>query len=149
MNIYHDLCLEIEAYEYRCEQLEKETTHIFNLMNRGPKTKLVASYSGMPNGNSDDTTLDKLYDRIQEVERRLNAERDILTDKKQAKQKIEGTMSEFNTLEGKVAYKRDIEGKSIGHISDELGFSYSYISKVSSRIGKSAKSVKELLVKSC
>lgn len=147
MNIYHDLCLEIEAYEYRCEQLEKETTQIFNLMNRGPKNKLTASYSGMPSGNSDDTTLDKLYIQMLRVEEQLNTMRGILTDKKQAKKDIENSMSGFLTLEYKVAYKRDIEGKSIGHISDELGFSYSYISKVSSRIGKSAKSVKELVVK--
>jgi hypothetical protein len=133
MNIYHDLCLEIEAYELRCEQLEKETTQIFNLMNRGPKTKLVASYSGMPNGNSNDTTLDKLYQQMLRVEEQLNTMRDVLSDKKQVKRDLEKTMSEFSTLEYKLQYKRDIEHKPLVTISLELNYTLDYIKKVSAR----------------
>jgi flagellar motility protein MotE (MotC chaperone) len=136
MNIYHDLCLEIEAYELRCEQLEKETAQIFNLMNRGPKTKLVASYSGMPNGNSNDTTLDKLYQQMLRVEEQLNTMRDVLSDKKIAKRQIEGKMSQFETLEGKVAYMRDVEGIDLLTISIKLNYTYDWIRKVSARTSR-------------
>lgn len=136
MNIYHDLCLEIEAYEYRCEQLEREITQIFNLMNRGPKTKLVATWSDMPTAGSDETPFDRLYERFITVEQRLNAERDILTDKKMVLRDIEDKMSQFETLDYKVAYMRDIEGKDLLSISVKLNYSYDWIRKVSARTSR-------------
>lgn len=143
MNIYHDLCLEIEAYELRCEQLEKEGTQIFNLMNRGPKTKLVATWSDMPNGGSDDTPMDKLYVRWLEVERLLNVERDILTDKKGARRQLEDKMSEFQTLDYKVAYMRDIEHLDLITISNKLNYSYDHIKRISAKTSRMRE--KELL----
>jgi hypothetical protein len=136
MNIYHDLCLEIEAYEEICEQLQSETVRLFNLMNKGPQNNLTASYEGMPFGGKDESPLYKLYNQMRRAELKLNTARDILMDKKQAKTNIEKKMDQFSTLEYKVAYKRDIERKPLDVIALELNYSYDWIKKISSRVKK-------------
>lgn len=136
MKSYHDLCKEIEVIEIHCDQLEREVTRIFKLMYTPPKGYSTSNMDGMPRTGRDDTTFDRLYLQMIHAESELNAMREILTDKRLAKRRIEERINEFEGLEYKVAYKRDIEGKSLEMIAHELGYSYDHIARISSGIGK-------------
>lgn len=132
---YKDLCNEIEILTIRRDELENE----LNIIKRriyasGPRTKLVASYSGMPVGGTIERPLEDTWNLYNAVAEALEDVKDILSLKIEAKKKMEQRMSKFDTLEYKVAYMRDIERKSIANIATQLGYSYDWIAKISSRL---------------
>lgn len=134
---YKDLCKEIDILTIRRDELRQELT-ILNrrIMSAGPRTKLVASYTGMPGGGSSDEQWE-VYGAAQvyrAVKESLDDVNEILTLKLDAKRRIESTMEQFECLEYKVAYKRDIERMPIAKIASELGYSYDWIAKISSRV---------------
>jgi len=50
-------------------------------------------------------------------------------------QKIDETLQQLEGLHYKVAYMREVEKKSLQEIADELNYEYSYIRKISMKIG--------------
>lgn len=132
---YHDLCNEIEILDIRVKELEGELRIIHRrLFSTGPRTKLVASYSGMPSGNSDDTPLNQIWPMFQTIQAAIEDVADILSLKREAKRRMEERMSKFDTLEYRVAYMRDVERKTIAAIATELQYSYDWIARISSRL---------------
>jgi len=57
----------------------------------------------------------------------------ILDEKEKTRKAIEARMSEFEGLEAKVAYMRDVQGMTLIEIAAHLGYSYDWIRKLSSR----------------
>lgn len=132
---YHDLCNEIDILEIRKYELEGELRIIQRRMfANGPRTNLVASYSGMPGGNSDDTPLNLIWPMVQTVQSLMDDVIDILSLKREAKRRMEERMSKFDTLEYRVAYMRDVERKTIAAIATELQYSYDWIARISSKL---------------
>lgn len=140
---YNDLCNEIEILEIRRHELEGELRIIQRrLFANGPRTKLVASYSGMPGGNSDDTPLNLIWPMVQSVQALMDDVIDILSLKREAKRRMEEKMSKFDTLEYRVAYMRDVERKTIAAIATELQYSYDWIARISSRLKRMKQTAK-------
>lgn len=132
---YNDLCNEIEILDIRKNELELELKIIQRrIFAGGPRTKLVASYSGMPSGNSDDTPLNQLWPMAQTIQATIDDVIDILSLKREAKKRMEDRMSKFDTLEYRVAYMRDVERKTIAAIATELQYSYDWIARISSKL---------------
>ncbi|MBB6731899.1 hypothetical protein [Cohnella zeiphila] len=132
---YKDLCNEIEILMIRKDELDKELGIIKRrIYASGPRTKLVASYSGMPGGGSNERPIEETWSLYNAVEEALEDVNDILDLKLDAKKSMEKCMSQFDTLEYRVAYMRDVERKRIAKIADELGYSYDWIAKISSRL---------------
>lgn len=132
---YNDLCNEIEILEIRKSELDLELKIIQRrLLAGGPRTKLVASYSGMPSGNSDDTPLNELWHMVQTIQSKIDDVADILILKREAKKRMEERMSKFDTLEYRVAYMRDVERKTLAAIAAELQYSYDWIARISSKL---------------
>lgn len=73
------------------------------------------------------------YDNVVEKIREIAAEKERRTA---IRDQIDRLLRQFQGIEMQVAYKRDIERKPLQVIADELGYSYSHISKISSRIRK-------------
>lgn len=134
---YKDLCKEIDILTIRKEELTQELAVLNRrIMSAGPRTKLVASYTGMPGGGSSDKQWEvygaaQVYKAVRES---LDDVSEILTVKLHAKKRIESTMEQFECLEYKVAYMRDIERMPIAKIASKLGYSYDWIAKISSKV---------------
>lgn len=130
---YNDLCKELEVLEIRRDELQDELKIIHRRIMAGPRTKLVASYSGMPGGSGADTPLPQMWATVNSINEALEVVIDIIDLKKEAKRRMEERMSKFDTLEYRVAYLRDVERKSLAAISIELNYSYDWICKISGK----------------
>ena len=115
--IYHDLCREIEILEIRIRDLEAEYRFWYKKGCHGHLAPLNIS-------------LDRMKDICDQVEMYSH----ILEEKKKARDRIVEHMKMFEGLENKIAYMREIEGKSLLEISMELGYSYSWIRKLGAKI---------------
>jgi hypothetical protein len=118
LELYHDLCKEIDCLFLRIGQLETERDYYWNMGTHPIKAMMPL-----------DRSLDEMY-RVDDVLIPLNQ---IMNDKEQTKREIEKKMSEFNGIEYKVAYRR-LQGYSLIEIADELGYSYVWIKKVNAKI---------------
>jgi hypothetical protein len=132
---YKDLCNEIEILSIRKDELSAEL-RILNrrITNAGPRTKLVASYSGMPGGGNDERPIEETWSVYHAVTEALEDVSDILSLKLEAKRLMESKMEKFDQLEYQVAYRRDVKRQSIAAIATDLGYSYDWIAKISSRL---------------
>lgn len=132
---YRDLITEIEICEIRQSELQGELRVLNRRIYGGkPRSKLVASYLGMPGGGGNQRPTEETWEVYQAVTEALEDIADILSLKKEAKQRMEAKMSQFDTLEYRVAYLRDIERLPIAAIAMRLGYSYDWIAKISSKI---------------
>lgn len=130
---YYEVCSEIELLEERLDGLYDEMRLLNRQMNGSPATKLVASYSGMPSAQFV-ARFDIQFQRAIEISEKIDEVKDILELKKELKRRMETKLREYEGLEYKVAYKRDIERKPLNVIAIELNYSYDWIRKVSCRV---------------
>jgi DNA-directed RNA polymerase specialized sigma24 family protein len=124
---YNDLCKEIEILELRASDLEFQMRIAKSICFRGFVTD---QYSRIP--------LDKALGQYDDVKDELLSVVAMLEHKQQTKQEMERRMNAFDGLEYKVAYMRDIQGKFLDQIADELGYSLDWIKKVSRRTSMKA-----------
>lgn len=78
--------------------------------------------------------LDKALAMYDDIVARI---RDVSAEKERreaTKRQIDRLLRQFEGLEMKVAYMRDIERKPLLQIADEIGYSLDWIKKISSRI---------------
>lgn len=127
---YNDLCNEIEILGIRAYEIKKEMEYIKRHMDTPPRTKLVASYSGMPSG-SGSFSFERLCGQYFALQETLDDVNDILSLKREAQRRMEDKMNNFEDLSHKVMVMRDIQRMPLHNIADELGYSESYIRKIS------------------
>ena len=123
---YHDLCKEIEVLDLRADDLEKEARVCLRTVWTGEPPSDHSNYVHMP--------LDKALRNYEEVMERLCRVQEILRNKRIVKAQIESRLNEFEGLEHKVAKMRDIDGLQLDEIADKLGYSYTWIRKISFRV---------------
>ena len=125
VKLYYDITKEIEICELRLTDLEAELKRARKLCFDGrlPSDPLPVH-----------VPLDKALQQYDDVAAKFREVSDWLNQKKLIRQRIESNIRDFQGVEYQVAYMRDIEGKPLSKIADELGYSYNWIMKVSSRI---------------
>ena len=131
---YTDLCREIDILDIRITSLEKEREQMRRMMfANAPKgvsaidystERVQSSFSPLP--------LNEIVERINQIDKALSPLYEIKRIKEQAKMDMEQTISAMEGLDYKVAYLR-MQGLTLIEIADELGYSYNWIKKVSSR----------------
>jgi|SRR5690606_5089312 len=121
MSVYHDLCKEIDILETRIRDLEAEYKILYR----------ECFKSTIP--------LDRLLERMRKICDQVEIYVTILEAKEKARAEIEKHLSEFERLDGKVAYLRDVEGMTLPEIAAHLGYSYSWIKKISMRTRRNRK----------
>jgi len=131
---YRDLCKEIELWEIRLWDLEGERRLLMKQMMNPPQVKLCANYSGMPGAGARIIDLPKAWTQMQDIEQRIGECKDVLSLKRETKRRMEKVLSEFESLEYRVAYMRDVEQKPLYKIAEEMGYSYDWIRRISSRL---------------
>ncbi|MFD2117259.1 hypothetical protein ACFSTH_13130 [Paenibacillus yanchengensis] len=127
VTLYYDITKEIEIYELRLLDLEIELKAAVKLMHKGKLPS--ATHPVFVSLDKAAAQYDIVVEKIQEVSKRLD-------EKKQIRDRIEENIKDFKGVEHQVAYMRDILLMPLGAIADELGYSYSFISKISSRLKK-------------
>lgn len=123
---YFDLCKEIEILDLRADDLEKEARVCLRTVWTGEPPSDRSTYVHVP--------LDTALRRYEDVLTQLCEVQEVLRNKRQAKEQIEKRMSEFEGLEYKVAFMRDIQRKPLNEIAEELGYSLSWIMKMSMKV---------------
>ncbi|PTM58362.1 hypothetical protein [Desmospora activa] len=118
--LYQDVCREIDVLEIRIRDLEMEYKFWYKACHRG----------GFPL----DTCLGRMKDICDKVEHYSL----ILEQKEKARKEMEQRIAGFEGLEHRVAYMRDIAGKTLPEIAVELGYSYDWIKKLSARSKRKA-----------
>lgn len=129
---YNDLCKEIEILELRASDLEFQMNTARKICFRG---YITDQYSRIP--------LDRALTSYDDVKEELLSVVAILEHKLQTKRQIEQKMSEFDGLEYQVAFRRDVLRQPLDKIADDLGYSYNWILKISSRTSNRAKGRKK------
>lgn len=134
---YKDIKEGIEIHKIIIDSMENEIEVIKKMMYSGAPTDIAAiQYSGMPSGNFSPIPLDRLEERLNRLENRLNVEKATLDELVKKKNKIDDCINKFQGLKYKVAYRRFIQGKQLKIIADELGYSIDRIKQISAEIGK-------------
>lgn len=117
--LYHDLCAEIDILEVRIKDLEAEYKFWYQ-----------SSFSSKRNRAF---PLDICLNRMKEICDQVEAYSILLEEKEKARKEMEQRMAEIESIEGKVAYMRDVQGMTLAEIAAHLNFSYSWIKKLSMR----------------
>lgn len=126
---YVDLLKEINILEMRLRDLNTDLNSAERAYQKN-LVKLTASYSGMPSGSG---TNIQAMDYAEILQEEIIAIERTLERKHETKREMEKEMGGMHSLERRVAYMRDVERKSLAAISIELGYSYDWIKKVSSK----------------
>lgn len=135
---YNDLCNEIEILNIRAYEIKTEMDFVKRHMHTPPRAKLVASYSGMPNA-SGTLSFERLCGQYFALQTTLDDVNDILSLKREAQKRMELRMADFKGLEYQVVVMRDVQRKPLTEIADELGYSYNWIRKISSKVARTYK----------
>jgi len=126
---YNDLVGEIELLEWLHDdlirQLQRNERDVWGHVVYLPKA--LAQY-------------DNIIERMASIERELDTKRAL-------KRKIDDRLGSLDGIEYSVFYKQRIEGKPLQQVADELNCSYSYVTKVSSKLNNERR-VKDAVAKS-
>ena len=117
ISTYQDLLIEIELYENRLEDLEREDYAL-----RRIEYKRI--------------DLDVYVNRKHKVNNEAAIIQVILDDKRETQKAILEKIKQLEGLEYQIVYKRFIEGKSLNGIAAELKYSDSWVRKKSAEIIK-------------
>lgn len=117
MGPYRDLCVEIDIIQVRIRNLESEY-----------KYWLQASFQSSINKAF---PLDICLNRMEKICNQVEEYTCLLEEKEKTRKEIEKRMSEFEGIEQKVTYFRDVQGMTLPEIAAHLNFSYSWIKKLS------------------
>ncbi|WP_332238895.1 hypothetical protein [Sporolactobacillus sp. KGMB 08714] len=115
LKMYNELCEEIDILYLRIQQLEIERKYYWKM------------------GARSIIHFDQAMEKVCEVDDVLRPLYAILEDKEYVKKRLEQKISTLDGIDYKVAIMK-IQGKSLIEIADELGYSYSWIKRVSSKI---------------
>lgn len=135
---YNDLCKEIEILEIRADEIKGQMSRVKGHMQRTyqPASKLVANYSGMPGSGFAMMPFEQICSNLLMLEQELDDINDVLTLKREARRRMESKMDDIVNLTDRVMIMRDVQRKPLKVIADELGYSYDWIKRLSSRAGR-------------
>ena len=132
---YWELCEDIEIWTCRYESYKAQYKAIKKMARlEGPKDINGIDYSQRVVSNSGHQ-MDILegLDKLRKLESHLYLHSEAIESMREQKEKMEKQLKDLVGLEYRVIYMRDIEGKSLKKISEELNYNYDYVREVSSR----------------
>jgi DNA-directed RNA polymerase specialized sigma24 family protein len=90
----------------------------------------------MPGGNFSPLSLDRLNERLGKLEEKLELVKYAMDKLERQKNEIDDKLQNLEGIRYKVAYMRDIEGKKLSDIAEELGYGIDRIKQISAEISK-------------
>ncbi|MDO3680418.1 hypothetical protein [Paenibacillus ehimensis] len=125
VNIYYDLCKEIEILELRLQDLEADIKY---------SNRQVFNGSLPSTPSPVHIPFDKALISYDETNAKIEETFEWLRQKLETRKQIQGILRQLSGVEAKVAYMRDVEEKDLKSIAEELGYSVIWIKKLSQRI---------------
>ena len=129
---FKDLCIEIEIVEASVRQYERNKEALQQQANMGGPSKVKGiDYSQPAVVESSPLDYATYLQQLQKIESHLVLHRDRLKRLNREKKTRERKLESMEGLHYRVAYLREIKGKTLKEISEELDYSYDYIRQVS------------------
>lgn len=131
---YKDLCEEIEIWKERLKTYEIQLKAIVKLAKLdGPSDITAIDYSKPYVDGTRQIGFEEALEMLHKIESHIYLHKEAIANMEKSKKKIEEEIKKLEGLDQKVVYMRDIEGKTLKEIADELGYSEIYIKKISAR----------------
>lgn len=127
-----DLNKLLEIWELRREIYEKEKEFIKKCMSTSTAGSLDYSSERVTGGKVKLDMAEGLI-RLQKLDSHIHLHNETIKHYRDIINKIKSNMMQLDNIDYKVVYLRDVEGKALKEIADELGYSESWIKRVSSR----------------
>lgn len=131
---YKDLCNEIEAWKWRVEAYKAEIKALKKMAKiYGPSKMSGIDYTQPAVQGSGQLAFEDYLIRLRKIENHIYIHEEAIEGMIKSRDKIKEKMEEWDELEKKVIYMRDVEKKSLVDISKELDYSYQYIKEISAK----------------
>lgn len=131
---YKDLCEEIEIWKERIKAYEAEIKALKKLAKvYGPSDITGIDYSQPYVDSTKQIGLEEFLIRLRKLENHIYIHEEAIKNMEKCRKKIEERIKKLEGIDQKVVYMRDLEGKTLKEIADELGYSYQYIKEVSAK----------------
>jgi DNA-directed RNA polymerase specialized sigma subunit len=131
---YRDLCEEIKIWEERLKAYEVQKEAIRKLAKLdGPQEITGIDYSQPNVQNTSQIDFFTAIEMINKIDNHIYIHQNTIERLTKIKEQIKQNIENMDGLDKKVAYMRDVEGKKLIEIADELGYSEIYIKKISAR----------------
>ncbi|WP_130806505.1 hypothetical protein [Senegalia massiliensis] len=132
---YWELCEDIEIWTNRYESYQIQFKALKKLANLdGPKDISAIDYSQPYVKGSGQLSFDEILDKLKKLESHMVLHSNTINEMLDKKESMEEQLKELKGLKYKVAYKRDIEGKTLKAIAEELNYNYNYIRRIAIEI---------------
>jgi DNA repair exonuclease SbcCD ATPase subunit len=132
---YKDLVNLIEQHKGIIKVAEEEIRYLEKQLHATEPHKLTGmNMGGQPKGNLSPISIDRCVEGIQRCKHLIEIEQEQIRKLEDKKEEIESKLSELEGLYFKVAVMRDIEGKNLKQIADELGYTEGYIKNISAAL---------------
>jgi len=137
---YLDLCYDIEMIKAEIRVLRKQRREIeFQISKlstpvsypsvRYQEIKIDRKYATPPK-------LEALWGRLEEINKELDAKEKDLKALEYRKNNIDKIIEKMDRPKNKVAILREVKGKTLAEIADELGYSESHVKRLSAEISQ-------------
>ncbi len=131
---YKDLCEEIEIWKWRVEAYKAEIKALKKLAKvYGPSDVKGIDYSQPKVQNTNQIGFEEFLERLYKLEHHIYIHEEAIKNMEKCRKNMEERIKRLEGIDQKVVYMRDIEGKSLKEIAEELGYSYDYIKEISAR----------------
>ena len=131
---YKDLCEEIEIWKERLKTYEIQLKAIVKLAKLdGPSDITAIDYSKPYVNGTRQIGFEEALEMLHKIESHIYLHKEAIESMEKHKKRIEERLKKLEGIDYKVVYMRDIEGKSLVEIAENLGYSYQYIKEVSAR----------------
>lgn len=131
---YEELCEEIEIWKWRVEAYKTEIKALKKLAKvYGPGGVKGIDYSQPKVQSTHQIGFEEFLERLHKLENHIYIHEEAIKNMEKCRKNIEERIKKLEGIDYKVVYMRDIEGKKLMDIAEELGYSYQYIKEVSAR----------------
>lgn len=136
---YKDLCEDIEMWKWRVEAYKAEIEALSKLAKvLGPGEVKGIDYSQPRVQGTRQIGVEEFIFRLRELQNHIYIHEEAISRMEESRKQMEKRIGQLEGLDRQVVYMRDIEGKTLVDIADELGYGYDWIRKISARNPKKA-----------
>ncbi|MDF2591384.1 MAG: hypothetical protein K0S75_850 [Clostridia bacterium] len=131
---FKNLVLQREMHERYLEIAEENYNYYKKLLHKDAPHEISSiSYDGLPSGNGNAMSLDRIYMYLQKYESMIEHETWTIENLKKLEKEILAKVMQLDGIDQKVVYLRDIKGMKLQEIADELKYTLDYIKEISKR----------------
>lgn len=131
---FKDLKIQKEMHEYIKEVAETNRKYYQKLLHKdAPHDTSAIQLDGLPHGNGNAMSLDRVVMYISKYDSMIYLEQCSIENLEKLEKVITNRVKQLDSIDFKVVYMRDIEGKKLKEISIDLGYSEDYIKEISAR----------------